>query len=70
MRGKNLHTVCVVMASVLSSAHAEPEIIVGRNPNYSIIRQTGDLFPDISRVIVSVIDRHQQPVFVDAKFFG
>ena len=47
-----------------------PKIIVRGDTDDTVIRQARMFFPDIHRLLVGVINRDQQLVGINAKFFG
>ena len=47
-----------------------PKVIICRNTNDAIVRKARDFFPDIRGLIVRMIDRDQQLIFVDAEILG
>ncbi len=62
---------CDVLAVVIEYLRARsagpcfahgPEVVGGRNPNNSVVRETGNLLPQHERVVVGGIDGGHQPV--------
>ena len=47
-----------------------PEIVRGRDAQNAAFGQAGDLLPEVRRLVVLGIDRHQQPVLGQAVFAG
>ncbi len=50
-------------------AHA-PEVVVGRDPDDLLVRQTGDFLPQLERFVVVGVDGRQEPVGGKAELLG
>ena len=47
-----------------------PEIVFCRNTDNTVVRQSGNFFPDIISLVVRMINRNGQAGFIHVKFFG